>query len=100
MLDIEQVKNYLNKTYDDIEGDRKLYGIMQRAESRVRKLIAAVNGEELDLDEEQLVLDCCRYLDNNAAEEFDVNFRETINSMRYARIVNGMSAEEAEEMIS
>ena len=100
MVDIAEVKNYLNRTYDDPESDKKLQGIMKRAESKVRKLIGAVNGEELDPDEEQLFLDCCRYLDNNAAEEFDVNFRETINSLRYARSVAGMDSEEAEEMIS
>ena len=96
MLDIEQVKNYLNKTYDDIDGDRKLYGILQRAENLVRKRIAAVNGEELEPDEEQLVLDCCRYFDNNAAEEFEINFRDTINSLRAAREIAGMETEEAE----
>lgn len=91
MVDIDEVKNYLNRTYDDPESDKKLMGVMKRAESKVRKLIGAVNGEELEPDEEQLFLDCCRYFDNNAAEEFEGNFRETINSLRAAREVAGMN---------
>lgn len=93
MLELSDVKNYLNITYEDEDIDAKLSGILSRADSHVRKLSAVSTEEELNPDEEQLVLDCCRYIFNDAFEDFDTNFMPVINGCRAARQIAAMESE-------
>lgn len=93
MLELSDVKNYLPVTYDDEDVDTKLRGILSRADSHVRKLSAVSSEDELNPDEEQLVLDCCRYIFNDAFEDFDNNFMPVINGCRAARQVAAMESE-------
>ena len=87
MITFSDVKNYLNITYEDEDINTKLSGILSRADSHVRKVSAVKNENELTPDEEQLVLDCCRYIFNDAFEDFDRNFMPVINGCRGARQV-------------
>lgn len=95
MVDITVLKNYLDVTYDDEDNDRKLKGILQRAAAEIRELCAVPNGAELTDSEEQLLLDCCRYIRANALEDFAVNFGNSILGLRLKRL--GAAAQEAEE---
>lgn len=94
MITLNDVKNYLNITYEDEDIDTKLSGILTRANSHIRKVTAANVNDELETDEEQLILDCCRYIFNDAFEDFDQNFMTTINGCRAARQVASMESEE------
>ena len=40
-MELSEVKNYLNITYEDEDIDRKLEGIVRRAESHIREVTAA-----------------------------------------------------------
>jgi hypothetical protein len=85
MLDLAAIKNELDKTYDDPRIDDKVAGILARAEAHIRKICAVPAGADLEPTEEQIVIDCCRYIDNNAFEDFDNNFMGVINGCRSAR---------------
>ena len=87
MITLEDVKNYLNVTYEDQDVDTKLTGILARADSNVRDLAAVAEGAELTPTEEQLVLDACRYIWNDAFEDFSGNFMSVINGARAKRQV-------------
>lgn len=87
MITLEDVKNYLNITYEDQDVDTKLTGILARADSNVRDLAAVAEGAELTPTEEQLVLDACRYIWNDAFEDFSRNFMSVINGARAKRQV-------------
>lgn len=95
MVDITVLKNYLDVTYDDEDNDRKLYGILQRATAEIRELCAVPDGAELTNSEEQLLLDCCRYIRANALEDFPVNFGNAILGLRLKRL-GAAEAKEAE----
>lgn len=88
-MELSEVRNYLNITYDDEEIDRKLEGILKRAESHIRDVTAAEDNELTDT-ESQLVLDCCRYIFNDAFEDFDGNFLGVINGARAKREIAAM----------
>ena len=95
MLALKDVKNYLNITWEDEDTDGRVKGAAARAQSSVRELIGAVWLKFVDLsaeestesessgtEAEQLFLDACRYIYNDAYEDFRRNFSETIISQR------------------
>lgn len=95
MLALKDIKNYLNITWEDEDTDGKVKGAAVRAQSSVRELIGAVGLQFVDLsaeestesessgtEAEQLFLDACRYIYNDAYEDFRKNFADTIISQR------------------
>lgn len=95
MLALKDIKNYLNITWEDEDTDGKVKGAAVRAQSSVRELIGAVGLQFVDLSAEesaesessgtvaeQLFLDACRYIYNDAYEDFSKNFADTIISQR------------------
>lgn len=71
---LEDVKIYLNITWDDENTDKKLEGIIERG----KKYLNNVAGAELDYNVEdrpkELLLDYCRYVRSNALEDFQTNY--------------------------
>lgn len=67
-------KNYLDITWDDPEGDRKLSGILGRG----MKYLDGIAGRELDYSTEdkprELLFDYARYVRSNALDEFQGNY--------------------------
>ena len=104
MLSLGVVKNYLNRTYEDVDVDRKVSGIMLRGVSYIRRYVGIDKfpEKELTAEEEQLVLDYCRYVDNNAFEDFENNFLSELQTARDNRHIeayreaNSESEEEEE----
>ena len=92
MITLDDVKNYLNITYNDEDTNDKVTGIFIRSEHKIRKLVAASSSDVLTSSEEQLLLDLCRYTFNNAAEDFEANFMNDINGARAERQVAAMEA--------
>lgn len=95
-MQLETVKNYLDRTWPDEATDSKIAGILSRAESTLNDYA----GEELDFTDEetteaQLLLDCCRYIYNHALEDFKVNFRDELFMLRAGRQVSRLA--DAEE---
>lgn len=94
MLTLEDIKNYLNITWADDETGQKIKAAALRAQSTVGGLIgrpkAKFYGDEKETqsvsenggEEEQLFLDACRYIYNEAYEDFRKNFADAITSLR------------------
>ena len=95
MLALKDVKNHLNITWEDEDTDGRVKGAAARAQSAVRELIGAVwlqfvalsaeearSRESSGTEAEQLFRDACRYIYNDAYEDFRKNFAETIRSQR------------------
>lgn len=69
-----EVRNYLDITWQDCEGDKKLEGIIARGMAYLR----SVAGGELDFAEEgkakELLMEYCRYVRAGALDEFQINY--------------------------
>lgn len=94
----DEVKIYLNITWNDLKIDQKLQGIIRRAEA----VISGYAGVKLDMetmepDDEQLFLDLCRYIYNDTFEDFEVNFIRQINGMRCKYKIRHFKAEQEDE---
>lgn len=80
---IEALKTYLDITWNDPHTNAKLEGILARAQT---KLCAYAGVESLDFadgtDEQQLLFDLCRYVCNNASEDFEDNYRADLIMLR------------------
>lgn len=80
----DEVKNYLNITWKDEKTNEKISGIIERAGT----IISDYAGIELAPynlkgNDKQLFLDLCRYIYNNAYEDFVQNFMREITAMRH-----------------
>ena len=79
---LQDVRNYLDITYEDAEGDKKLIGIIARG----LKHLDEIAGKEQDYQPEDqpraLLLDYCRYARNNVLELFEENFRSELIALR------------------
>lgn len=71
---LDAIRNYLDKTWSDADGDEKLIGII----SRGMKYIDSAAGTECDYSVEdkprELLFDYCRYVRSNALDEFQTNY--------------------------
>lgn len=81
-MTVADVKIYLDITWDDPHTDAKLSGILARAQ----QMLCAYAGAELTFAENsaeaQLLLDLCRYIYNNASEDFADNYRADLIMLR------------------
>lgn len=109
MLALKDVKNYLNITWEDEDTDGRVKGAAARAQSSVRELIGAVWLQFIDFSKdestesdssgteaEQLFLDACRYIYNDAYEDFRRNFAEMFifQRIKYSVIAERKEREE------
>lgn len=105
MLILADVKNELNITWDDDATDYKVKNIAKRAQATVSGLIGIPGHEWLDFSQtaisepegteaEQLFLDCCRYMYNDAFEDFRINFAGVITSLRAFNTANAEGSAE------
>ena len=78
---LTEVKDECGITWSDEDTDRKVNGIIVRAKA----ILDRYAGEPCDYDadgaERQLLLSLCRYIYNNAYEEFKENFSGEINAL-------------------
>lgn len=79
---LDDVKNYLDITWEDEATDKKVSGIIERG----KKYLNRVAGTELDYEIEdkpkELLLDYCRYVRSGALEEFQNNFLSELLSLQ------------------
>lgn len=85
---LDAVKNYLDITWSDPDGDTKLSGIIARG---MRYLDKAA-GAELDYTVEdkprELLMDYCRYVRSNALDEFQRNYLHELLSLQIETAVS------------
>lgn len=98
---IDDVKTYLDITWTDQHTTAKLNGIISRAQSKLAGY-AGCAVAELGLSEEssekQLFLDLCRYIYNNASEDFETNYRADLIMLRaaHAEVSDNEAADDVE----
>lgn len=85
-MTLATLKSYLDITWTDSGTDAKLQGILNRAE----KILNDYAGKAIDFNDEQtpeaqLLLDCCRYIWNHALEDFKVNYAAELLMLRAGR---------------
>lgn len=94
---LDDVKNYLDITWEDEQTDLKLTGIIERG----KKYLNKVAGKELNFDAEdkpkELLLDYCRYVRSNALEVFQQNYLSELLSLQIYAEVGAYDVEETEE---
>ncbi len=94
---IDEVKIYLDITWSDPHTDDKVTGIIARAKAKICDY-AGIAAGQLDLSEEsaekQLFLDLCRYIYNNASEDFEDNYRADLIMLRANHRTEAMTGED------
>ena len=93
---IADVKNYLDITWEDTEGDKKLIGIIDRGIA----YIDGIAGQEQDYATpglaQSLLFNYCRYERSNALEDFHKNYLHELLSLQISEGVNMYAAETAD----
>ncbi len=80
---LDELKNYLNITWDEDFLDKKLESIISRAVPIISDFAGYdFTAETIIGAEKQLLLDLCRYIYNNAYEDFAVNFSSELVALR------------------
>ena len=79
---LEDVRNYLDITYEDDETDKKLTGIITRGMYYLDGLAGASQDYSKEDVPRALLLDYCRYARNNVSELFEKNFRSELIALR------------------
>ena len=94
---LNAVRNYLDITWEDTDGDTKLRGII----SRGIKYIDSVAGTELDYTIEdkprELLFDYCRYVRSNALDEFQNNYLPELLTLQISQEVKDYAEAEDSE---
>lgn len=82
---LEDVRNYLDITWLDPEGDKKLSGIIERG----KQYLNGLAGAQLDFDVEDtpkaLLLDYVRYVRSDALDEFQGNYLHDLLGLRISK---------------
>lgn len=90
---LNDVRNYLDITWEDPAGDEKLSGII----SRGMKYIDGIAGKLMDYTLEdkprELLLEYCRYVRSNALEEFQKNYLPELLTLQMIEEVATYEAE-------
>ncbi|MEY9975300.1 phage head-tail connector protein [Lysinibacillus sp. RC79] len=76
---LKELKGRLRITWDD--EDPELERIINRAKSYFEKLTSKTFSFGLDTWETELLLERCRYVYNNAADEFEKNFADELKRL-------------------
>lgn len=71
---LDDVKNYLDITWQDTATDNKLNGIISRGKAYLDRLSGEANGYETEGSARALLFDYVRYAMANALEDFEQNF--------------------------
>ncbi len=97
---IDDVKTYLGITWSDPHADSNVAGILARAQSKMRDYAGAQLDFETESSEKQLFLDLCRYIYNNASEDFEGNYKHELVMLRAEHAVEVTDDETGEDVES
>ncbi len=93
---LNDIKNYLDITWEDSAGDDKLSGIIERG----IKYIDGVAGQEMDYTVEdkprELLFDYCRYARSHALDVFQKNYLHELNTLQIVQEVAAYEEENAD----
>lgn len=87
---LEDLKNYLNITWEDEDIDKKLNNLIEESE----RSLNAIFGVDIDysdnLEARELLFNRIRYAYNNALEYFETNFSKEILRISLLEGVNSL----------
>ena len=96
---IDDVKNYLDITWNDTATDTKLVGIISRGRSYLDRAAGATLDYESEGQAKALLLDYCRYARSNALEDFQNNYLHELLSLQMTQEVQDYVAENSEPTV-
>ena len=88
------VRNYLDITWADAEGDTKLTGIIGRGIAYIDRIAGRAQDYTVPGSAQALLYDYCRYARSNALEDYQRNFLHELNALQLSEGV-AMFAEAA-----
>ena len=71
---IDDVKNYLDITWDDTDTNLKIEGIIQRGQNFLNKKTNSVLDYETENRAKELLLEYCRFVHNGILNEFEMEY--------------------------
>lgn len=90
---LNDVKNYLDITWDDTLGDQKIEGMVQRGMAAIKGKIGECNFYE-ETQERALLFDYVMYARAGEVPQFWENYKAEIISMQIARKVDAYAADQ------
>ena len=79
---LAETRNYLDITWEDAEGEKKLKGILARGIRHIDRIA----GSNMDYAEEgkpkELLLEYARYVRSNALDEFDRDYQQELLALQ------------------
>lgn len=81
------VRNYLDITWVDADGDTKLTGIISRGIKYIDNIAGAAMDYSTEDKPRELLLDYCRYVRSNALDEFQTNYMHELLSLQISQEV-------------
>ena len=94
---LDKLKTYLDITWTDTHTDSKLSDILARAQTKLCAYAGATLAFSDGTDEQQLLFDLCRYVYNNASEDFESNYLPDLVMLRAKYQTEAVDADESEE---
>lgn len=90
---LNDVKNYLDITWDDTLGDQKIEGMVQRGMAAIKGKIGECNFYE-ETQERALLFDYVMYARAGEVPQFWENYKAEIISLQIARKVDAYAADQ------
>lgn len=90
---LNDIKNYLDITWDESQGEKKLEGIIKRGMAAISGKIGECNFYE-ETQERALLFDYVMYARAGEVPQFWMNYREDILSLQIARKVDAYAEDQ------
>lgn len=84
---LADVKNYLNITWTDDNGDKKLAGIIERGIKYIDRIAGSKEDYTAEDKPRELLLDYCRYARDDALDQFQTNYQHELLALQLDRMV-------------
>lgn len=95
---LEEVKNYLDITWEDSAGDRKLAGILERGKSYLNRIAGAELNYEREEQPKELLFDYARYARAGALDDFGKNYHAELLAMQITEEVKAYAESEGTDV--
>ncbi len=94
MAILDDVKAYLDITWEDQPTNNKLTGIIERGKAYLNDISGATLNYDVEDKPRALLFDYCRYARSNALEMFPVNFKSELISLRLSTLTKDVGIDE------
>ena len=84
---LQAARNYLDITWEDEDGDKKLSGILERGMKYLNGVAGAELGYEAEEAPRALLLDYARYVRADALDEFQSNYLHELLALQISEEV-------------